>query len=161
MMQVLCSLVNAFYTIGLNDSKCMCGTFWIIMWFWHILTFLYNHPYLGVVYTLHQQLQVSGILQSGHGGTQQEKAIHDTTRSRPFGSSESGNPGCGFSGLAWRFGIDGVPDPKEIDRPVILAALSCLHRNWQVQVNLKVMCVCVCVCVENDRLAITSYLRWI
>ena len=27
----------------------------------------------------------------------------------------------------WRFGIDGVPDPKEIDRPVILAALSCLH----------------------------------
>lgn len=51
--------------------------------------------------------------------------------------------GVDVSGLAWRFGIDGVPDPKEIDRPVILAALSCLHRNWQVQVNLKVMCVCV------------------
>ena len=135
-------------TLGLNAF--MCDTFWIMMWFWHILTFLYNHLYLGVVYTLHQQRQVSGILQPGHGGTQQEKAI---------GSSESGNPGCGFSGLAWRFGIDGVPDPKEIDRPVILAALSCLHRNWQVQVNLKVMCVCVCV--ENDRLAITSYLRWI
>ena len=100
-----------------------------------------------MVYTLHQQLQVSGILQPGHGGTQQEKAIH----SRPLGPvmrGFHGFPGCGLFGLAWRFGIDGVPDPKEIDRPVILAALSCLHRNgylrnWQVQVNLKVMCVCV------------------
>ena len=112
MMQVLCSLVNV----------------------WHIL----NHDVILTYSDLPIQSSIFGGgiyfasttsgLRYFAAGTWRNPAREGEKPRTTIRSSDEGFPGCGFSGLAWRFGIDGVPDPKEIDRPVILAALSCLHR---------------------------------